>query len=645
MKKRILCLLLALIMVCAGATTVFSARSLDNFQKVNTYQNGMFTDVKATSWYAENVKTAYELALMKGKSANEFSPTSDITIAESITLASRLHSIYYTGKESFVQGKPWYQVYVDYAKENGIIAGEQLNWDFNAKATRGQFAQILAYALPSTAFAKLNDVSFGEIPDVVGSEAFGDAVYRLYNAGVLTGSDEYGTFYADRTIVRSEVAAIVTRIADESLRRTFEPKSKLDYLKGYQFKIANGKALLPQTNEDGSYKDATQEEYAEKLAALEKRLGITIRATDLPSGDATIVLTIASFSGAKYGDAVYTRSRYFFSVANAGGLTPLDDSSLIKAGLDPTDEVRWYQPVTQQTEFLGHTWGLSLASKYIPVQSGFFVTYNKGLCARAGYGNMYQLVREGKWTWEVYRDIARKSTIDLNRDGAPDIWGTGATAWGNEALTNGVQFVDEVDGKWKVTIDSEAGIEALQFLVELNYTDGTRCDAGSGECRRAFANGSIAFNWAEMGHINGPGSAIYDADHDYGVLPMPMGPRATEYVSATDTISVLVIQSTNRDVEETVAILNEFAEVANHPTEYTEIFNDGRLRTVQDYEMMTEYILPNLLLNKLRIDEAVWDIGDSGMISGVSYYGMTPRQAIEAYKDPLQAALDDFFGQ
>ena len=48
-----------------------------------------------------------------------------------------------------------------------------------------------------------------------------DSIYQLYDAGVLSGNDEYGTFMPQSNIRRSEVAAIVTRIADPNLRKIF----------------------------------------------------------------------------------------------------------------------------------------------------------------------------------------------------------------------------------------------------------------------------------------------------------------------------------------------------------------------------------------------------------------------------------------
>ncbi len=221
MKKRALCLLLVLALAAGLAPAALAAGAgLDNFVRVNTYTDGQFADVPGSAWYTGNVKTAYELNLVKGSSAVAFRPAGNITVAETLALACRLHSIYHTGSAAFVQGSPWYQVYVDYAVEKGIIsAGDYAS--VTAKATRAQFASILAGALPAEALPAVNAIAPGTIPDVPAGAAYGEKVYLLYNAGVLTGNNSYGTFTPDTPIQRSAVAAIVTRMADPSLRKTF----------------------------------------------------------------------------------------------------------------------------------------------------------------------------------------------------------------------------------------------------------------------------------------------------------------------------------------------------------------------------------------------------------------------------------------
>ena len=83
--KKALCLVVIsfVLSVCAGAA----------FEKVNKYSDN-FSDVSDTSWYSENVKTAYELGFMNGKSEGKFDPDGNVTVAEGVTLASRLYASY-----------------------------------------------------------------------------------------------------------------------------------------------------------------------------------------------------------------------------------------------------------------------------------------------------------------------------------------------------------------------------------------------------------------------------------------------------------------------------------------------------------------------------------------------------------------------
>lgn len=220
--KKLICLALALTLLLGALPHAVAAEpTLANFTAVQNY-GGEFADVPAGAWYEQNVALAYELGLVRGKSDTMFEPNSDIQISEALTFACRLHSIYHSGSADFVQGSPWYQVYVDYATANGIIAAGEYT-DFSAKATRAQFARIFANVLPDDAMPYINDIPDGWIPDVTDDMTCRNAVYHLYRAGILTGSDDIGTFKPDTHIIRAEVAAIVTRMALEGQRKAFRP--------------------------------------------------------------------------------------------------------------------------------------------------------------------------------------------------------------------------------------------------------------------------------------------------------------------------------------------------------------------------------------------------------------------------------------
>lgn len=220
MKKKILLLLVMSVLLNGFVVFANTDGNIENFKFVRQYAANQFVDVSSSDWYAESVKTAYELSLVNGTSNTTFSPNDNITIAETITLASRLNNVYYGSSHVFAASDVWYQTYVDYAIQKGIIQENEYN-NFDEFATRSQFAQIFSSALPDDALQVINQVADNSIPDVPMQSDYSNAVYKLYRAGILTGNDASGTFAPDTNIQRSAVATIVSRMAKQELRKEF----------------------------------------------------------------------------------------------------------------------------------------------------------------------------------------------------------------------------------------------------------------------------------------------------------------------------------------------------------------------------------------------------------------------------------------
>lgn len=192
------------------------------FPRPEKYTAGRFKDVTIADWFDSVVADAYELGLMDGVSETEFDAMGSVTLAQAITMAARVHSIYATGAENFriSGGSRWYQVYLDYAYDNDLIDGKLYNANVDQKATRAQFAELFARSMPSDGLIAINQIADGAIPDVSLTDSFGPGVYKLYRAGVLTGSDARGTFHPGDSITRAEAAAIVARMGDSAARRS-----------------------------------------------------------------------------------------------------------------------------------------------------------------------------------------------------------------------------------------------------------------------------------------------------------------------------------------------------------------------------------------------------------------------------------------
>ena len=223
MRKAYLAFVFILAMLLASAGMVYADGSMENFARNQVYED-QFEDVADTAWYSAFVKDAYEYGFVSGDSETTYSPDDDITVAEALVIACQLHSIYYDVEidRELQEGDAWYQPYVDYAVANGII-WENYPYAPVAKATRAIFAGIMANALPDEELAAIGTIT--EIPDVSDRTRFCASIYQLYNAGILGGADEYGTFHPYDTIKRSEVAVVVLNMADTSRRKASELKA------------------------------------------------------------------------------------------------------------------------------------------------------------------------------------------------------------------------------------------------------------------------------------------------------------------------------------------------------------------------------------------------------------------------------------
>ena len=189
---------------------------------IRGYDEAGFTDV-ASDWTYAPIKTCYELGLMSGQGGGKFNPGGTVAVAEGVAVAARVHSLWRGGGGTFPAGAPWYQSAVDYAARNGIIAPGQFS-DFTAAATRAQLAGMLARALPQEGYAPINSVT--SLPDVDDSTPGAADIFKLYNAGIVSGTDAYGTFAPNNTITRAEMAAILCRLVQPGTRVTFTLQPK-----------------------------------------------------------------------------------------------------------------------------------------------------------------------------------------------------------------------------------------------------------------------------------------------------------------------------------------------------------------------------------------------------------------------------------
>ncbi|MBE6689161.1 MAG: hypothetical protein E7588_07815, partial [Ruminococcaceae bacterium] len=321
--KRILSFILFLTMVMSFASVV------------NAEHYSKFTDVKPDSWYYEDVDNAVRLGIINGKNETTFAPDDNLTYAEAIKIAACMYQLYKDGSVYLVPGgNPWYQIYVDYAKDHGIIT-ENFFYkvsNIDEKATRAGYMEIFANAIPDEALIGINNVPDGSIPDVPMVHESSISIYKLYRAGILTGVDAKHNCNPEDNIKRCEVAAIITRMMDETKRvkfsmgttseepKTEEPKNEEPKTEEPLFEIPKGAEILPEVPEEP--KAETKEETPDMYEPFE----ITVQPERIDSADEgeTLTYTVKASGGkTPYTYSWGTRGRY-------NGFTEFTESDYVK---------------------------------------------------------------------------------------------------------------------------------------------------------------------------------------------------------------------------------------------------------------------------------------------------------------------------
>ena len=251
MKKRILSILLALIMVVGLMPAAVLAAETEG-------EALPFTDVPEDAWYIDAVRFVYEQGLMIGTGETTFSPEDTITRAMIVTILHRLEGEPAAAGMAFsdvAEGK-WYTAGVAWASANGIVNGfPDGTFLPNDPITREQLVTILyRYAQ----FKEL-DVSVGEDTNILSYyDAFdvGDwampAMQWACGADILPGT-EGGYLSPAVPATRAETAVVFTRLlapaaeepqAEEPTEEE-EPKETITV----KFDRNDGKGKAPEVKE------------------------------------------------------------------------------------------------------------------------------------------------------------------------------------------------------------------------------------------------------------------------------------------------------------------------------------------------------------------------------------------------------------
>ncbi len=426
-------------------------------------------------------------------------------------------------------------------------------------------------------------------------------------------------------------------------------------LGGYEFVLTSP---FIQDSPDMETVMGSERSFEEARQYVEKTYNCKIKVTSLwPSMENLRAKTMA---GDKYADIIHIPMNFLLQAIRAGYI---QDLNTVK-GLYP-DDYRWVKACTEMATYDKGVYGLNFMR---PSEVRTCLAYNRDVLKKCGVTeSMEQLVRDKQWTFDKFEEIMKKCTKDTNGDGKTDIFGMIPAIWNELGIgminSNGGSLVKVENGVAKENFSAPEAISALNTLskwvnddkiVANVYGADSRLGVTTQAYSNYFVNGECAFMFCESWLITQQIKPIAN-NVDYGILPLPMGPNATDYVSTAYNALAFAIPSTNtKDIDKTVIVMNALAKAVAGDE------NDSEAQATYDYDIMMDYFgkedadaaeMYNLILSKSYVDRGAGvdallaDFGSEVVVDACLRQFGTPAAAIESISGMYDDQINSIYNK
>jgi multiple sugar transport system substrate-binding protein len=373
-----------------------------------------------------------------------------------------------------------------------------------------------------------------------------------------------------------------------------------------------------------------------KVEAVEKKYGVSFEYVVL--NDPTTQMQLAGKANDPIADIYCMRSYWVPPLQQSGYLYSLDDLGLSK------DDKRFTQSAITDTTIGGKTYGFY----FDPDGAMGFLVFNKSMFDRMGVAYPYELVKQKKWTFNAWRDVMKK-LIKTDTSGKISQWGVinGESYQTLMMHANNGSFFKNVNGKYVQALTDKKVLEAMQFLYEIQTKDNLMepyLFGGPWEYSlTAFREGRAGFIMTGFFGIE-----LYlkgKMKDDYGVVPFPIGPSATDYKNITGEIKTFAVPTT-ASKDEAALKAKAFCEAWEYPFDKTQGLKEYYQSMVGDKESVD--ILMDLAS---RTPEVMKEYGSPRVIDPLidllyALAGQKPLMAtLQSYEDAVQKELDTYYKQ
>jgi len=434
--------------------------------------------------------------------------------------------------------------------------------------------------------------------------------------------------------------------ATGTVQTTVEEKEELEipeeaYYEGYEFRVLgkdNGAySSVDITPNEALEEDPINEAVYERNNKIEEELGVKIVSVNQSAG--AIVNTIKNNVSAQ------TDAYDLFCVEMSNAFTLARDGCIYNLYEVPYIDLEkswWDQNVADTMTIKDKLYFTTGDITILDDDMTMVQLFNKDALAEIKPDvDIYQVVKDKKWTLEYLETLIKDMNQDLNGDGKADKddrWGmclstADILTWYNAA--GEVMVAPDGEGGFKFAMESTRAIEvmtkSLDFMLDNKFFRTDQLNATSQDELNSFMRGTVVFRSTIMNVAR----QLRPMEMDFGMLPAPLFDEDQEryYSSTSYAIVGHGIPTTVSDLERT-GIITEA--MAYYSKQYiTPAYYDVSLQGILARDEESREMLDIIFSSKLY---------DLGYLLNVGGQQRMPRQLVEANSKAFASKYDEVKG-
>lgn len=320
------------------------------------------------------------------------------------------------------------------------------------------------------------------------------------------------------------------------------------------------------------------------------------------------------------------------------------------------EDDKWIDSVTKMyTGVDGNVYGLGYDYQRMPF--GYMMVYNKTLLQAFNQPDPYELVKNNQWNFETFAQIARNLT-KRSTDGKVSQWGLSGIDWNASGVelpfifaNGGRQIKKDAEGMWKFAMLDDDAQYALNYLHQLIAVDGVlHYTAPQQGAYENFADGKVGFFICGTDYLYGldSGNNPLKEGIEWGIVPLPMGPDATEYQSfSTDGLGWAMMK-VNPDADKAAKIFNAIADPVYETVEkdkeaFFRTFKATYLTGSDQKLEMLQKCIDSVIINEAWGVPGMPETIAAAITECVHGSEYTPKVAMETISGTCQWYIDAYF--